>query len=106
MNLIQRMEAELVDEFKELVSDEPGKNFVKPISEFWKDCKPEDTAAYGTYGIWFGTEGGTLMKDGQYPCEYYNGYIHPAIQDFLDKYKDTIYLEWYDPATVLITINK
>ena len=106
MDLIQKMEAELVEEFKQLISDEPGKNFVKPASDFWKDSKPEEVPVYGTYGIWFDAEGGTLMKDGQWPCEYYNGIIHQDIKDFLEKYKGTIYLTWYDPATVLILIKK
>ena len=51
MENIHKRELKMVEDFKKLLDSDA--NFVRPLSDFWKGCKPKDTMAYGLYGLWF-----------------------------------------------------
>ena len=97
-------EAELVNEFRKLISDVPGKNFAKPLSEFWEGCQPHECAVYGCTGVWFSAEGGTTMKDNTIPADAYSDFLHPEFKEFLKNHKN-VYLDWYDGGTPMLIMK-
>ena len=100
MEIIEK-EKELVNELKTIMDS--NANFVKPFSEFWKDCSPEQApGAYGLYGLWLSGEG-TSKINGKNVADYYNKDTFSGSADmkkFMNKYN--LYLSWYDPGTIMV----
>ena len=104
MENFHKRELKMVEGFKKLLDNDA--NFVHPLSDFWKGCKPKDTMAYGLYGLWFSGEGGTMI-DGEYAAYYYDKALskgHAKIQDFIKEHD--LELIWHDCGTPMLVINK
>ena len=47
MENVHKLELKIVECFNKLLDSDA--NFVRPLSDFWKGCKPKYTMAYGLY---------------------------------------------------------
>ena len=77
-------------------------NFVRPLSEFWKGSRPEDSGVYGCYGLWLSGEGGSCIK-GQRIADYYDPLAFNGIDElkaFAKAYN--MYLDWNDCGTPVL----
>ena len=78
-------------------------DFIKPLSEFWRGSSSEQVPGlFGLYGFWMSGEGGSKIN-GKNVADYYdnknfNG--SPEMKSFMKKHE--LYLEWYDPGTIMV----
>ncbi len=77
-------------------------NFVRPLSEFWKGCTPDETPLFGCYGLWISGEGGSKIN-GQDVANFHDPKTFRGSYEMKKFMEDhNLYLEWYDPGTIVI----
>lgn len=101
MNKMVEKELELTNIMKSMLDKDA--NFVKPFSEFWRGCSPtEIPGIYGLYGLWLCGEGSSKIN-GKNVADYYDKETFEGIKElknFMKKYG--LYLDWYDPGTIMV----
>lgn len=75
-------------------------NFARPLSEFWRGTGPNESSAWGLYGVWLSGEGGSCIN-GESVADYYGNYYgSKGFQEFCERHD--LDIEWYDPGTLFL----
>jgi hypothetical protein len=97
---LKNKEIQLVNELKDILDEDA--NFVRPLSEFWKNCSKDQCSLVNHFGLWLSGEGGSKI-DGEYAAHYYDSdlyYGSPRLKEFMDKHDLRVY--WYDCGTPVL----
>ena len=77
-------------------------NFVRPLSDFWKNMKKDICPIVDCYGLWISGDGTSCINHKSIVDYYDTNLYHGCkqLQEFMNKHN--MYLSWYDPSTALI----